>query len=116
MPSAIAAPPEVDAGALARYFRILGDPTRLRIVAALLERDRSVGEIVGLLAVPQSRVSNHLACLRWCRIAMSERRGREVIYRISDPGIAELLDLGRDLSADKREHLASCGRIGPDWI
>jgi ArsR family transcriptional regulator len=61
-------------------------------------------------------VSNHLACLRWCRFAESERRGREVRYRITDPGIGALLKLGREMSADKREHLASCGRIGPDWI
>ena len=113
---ALARRSDVDTGALARYFRILGDPTRLRLVEALLEHDRSVGELVQIAGAPQSRVSNHLACLRWCKIAESQRRGREVVYRITDPRIAELLELGLDLSADKREYLASCGRIGPDWI
>jgi len=116
MPQTSELRPEADSSGLARYFRVLGDPTRLRLVEALLERERSVGELVGLLGVPQSRVSNHLACLRWCRVAESERHGREVRYRITDPGIGALLQLARALSADKREYLASCGRIGPDWI
>src|SRR5258708_9738962 len=62
--------------ALARYFRVLGDPTRLRIAEALLEGERTVSELAALLAAPQSRVSNHLACLKWCRVAEAERRGR----------------------------------------
>jgi DNA-binding transcriptional ArsR family regulator len=107
---------EVDAGALARYFRVLGDPTRVRIVRELLEGDRSVGDLVTLLDAPQSRVSNHLACLRWCRVVTSRRRGRVVEYRIADGRIADLLELALELSSDTREYLASCSRIGPDWI
>ncbi len=57
--------------ALSRYFRVLGDPTRLRILEALLERERTVSELVHVVAAPQSRVSNHLACLKWCRVAES---------------------------------------------
>jgi DNA-binding transcriptional ArsR family regulator len=106
----------VVAGALARYFRVLGDATRLRILEALLERERSVAELVVLLDVPQSRVSNHLACLRWCRFVVSERSGRSVVYRIADPRVADLIVLARSLAEPNRDHLASCRRIGPDWI
>lgn len=102
--------------ALARYFRALGDPTRLRILEALLERERTVSELVRLVGAPQSRVSNHLACLRWCRFADAERRSREVVYRIADPGVHELLRLARSLAGEHRDHLATCRRIGPDWI
>lgn len=102
--------------ALARYFRVLGDPTRLSIVEALLERDRTVSELVALVGAPQSRVSNHLACLRWCRFVEGERRGRHVVYRISDPRVRKLLEAARTLAAENRDHLASCRRIGPDWI
>jgi DNA-binding transcriptional ArsR family regulator len=104
------------AGALARYFRVLGDPTRLRILDALLERERSVSELVVLLDVPQSRVSNHLACLRWCRFVASERSGRAVVYRIADPRVADLIGLAGSLAEPNCDHLASCRRIGPDWI
>ena len=105
-----------DPEALSRYFRVLGDPTRLRIVEMLLERERTVSELVDLLGVPQSRVSNHLACLRWCRFVDSERRGRTVVYRISDERVASVLELAGSLAEPNCDHLASCKRIGPEWI
>lgn len=106
----------LDPEALSRYFRVLGDPTRLRIVEALLERERTVSELVDLLGAPQSRVSNHLACLRWCRFVDSERRGRTVVYRISDERVASVLELASALAEPNCDHLASCERIGPEWI
>jgi DNA-binding transcriptional ArsR family regulator len=105
-----------DTEALSRYFRVLGDPTRLLIVEALLERERTVSELVDLLGAPQSRVSNHLACLRWCRFVDSERRGRTVVYRISDERVASILELAASLAEPNCDHLASCKRIGPEWI
>lgn len=102
--------------ALARYFRALGDPTRLRIIEALLERERTVSELVRIVRAPQSRVSNHLACLKWCRFADAERRGREVVYRIADSGVSDLVRVARSLAGKNCDHLASCRRIGPDWI
>jgi len=109
--SRLACPPE----ALARYFRVLGDPTRLRMVAALCERERTVSELVAITGAPQSRVSNHLACLRWCQVAEAERRGREVVYRIADPRVEQVLGLASRLASEHGEHLAACRRIGPDW-
>jgi DNA-binding transcriptional ArsR family regulator len=112
------ATPALDIGpeALARYFRVLGDPTRLRIIEALLERERTVSELVELVGAPQSRVSNHLACLRWCRLAESERRGRTVVYRVADERVSRVLALAASLAEPNCDHLASCKRIGPDWI
>lgn len=108
--------PTSDPEALSRYFRVLGDPTRLRIVEALLERERTVSELVELLGASQSRVSNHLACLRWCRFVESERRGRTVVYRIADARVVSVLQLASELAEPNCDHLASCTRIGPDWI
>lgn len=108
--------PGVGPEALSRYFRVLGDPTRLRIMEALLERERTVSELVDLLAAPQSRVSNHLACLRWCRLVEAERRGRTVVYRVADPRVSSILGLAASLAEPNCDHLASCKRIGPDWI
>jgi DNA-binding transcriptional ArsR family regulator len=108
--------PTTDAEALSRYFRVLGDPTRLRIVEALVERERTVSELVELLGAPQSRISNHLACLRWCRFVESERRGRTIVYRISDERVVSLLELAASLAEPNCDHLASCRRIGPEWI
>jgi DNA-binding transcriptional ArsR family regulator len=101
---------------LSRYFRVLGDPNRLAILEALLERERTVTELMELIGAPQSRVSNHLACLRWCRFVEADRRGRNVVYRITDERVARVLRLAASLAEPNCEHLASCKRIGPDWI
>lgn len=116
-PSALAkATDDIVPGALARYFRVLGDPTRLRLIEALLEGERTVSELVELLGVPQSRVSNHLACLRWCRLVESERRGRTVVYRVADQRVRDLVALASSLAEPNCDYLESCTRIGPDWI
>lgn len=108
--------PDIGPEALSRYFRVLGDPTRLQILEALLERERTVSELVELVGAPQSRVSNHLACLRWCRLAESERHGRTVVYRVADERVAGVLALAASLAEPNCDYLASCTRIGPDWI
>lgn len=102
--------------ASARFFRVLGDPTRLTILELLLERPHTVSELVEATGAPQSRVSNHLACLRWCRFVEADRQGRQVTYRVADPRIGRLLDHSRELTQEHCEHLATCRRIGPDWI
>lgn len=108
--------PALEPQAMARYFRALGDPTRIRILEALLQGERTVSELVALVGAPQSRVSNHLACLKWCRVAEAERRGRSVVYRVSDPRVRRLLAVARELSLEHCDYLATCKRIGPDWI
>jgi DNA-binding transcriptional ArsR family regulator len=50
-----------EAELVAKYFRALGEPTRLRILELLAEEDLSVGEIVERLGLPQPKVSNHLS-------------------------------------------------------
>ena len=60
----------------ARYFSGLADPTRLSIVELLLERPRTVGEIVATLGLRQARVSNALTCLKWCGYVDARREGR----------------------------------------
>ena len=114
--AAVVSKPGLDHEALSRFFRVLGDPTRLRISEALLEHERTVSELVDLIGAPQSRVSNHLACLRWCRFVESERRGRTVVYRIADERVAALVELAGSLAEPNCDHLASCRRIGPEWI
>ncbi|MDP2951979.1 MAG: metalloregulator ArsR/SmtB family transcription factor, partial [Chloroflexota bacterium] len=46
-----------------KFFRALGDPSRLKILDSLLDGDKNVGELVELVGSSQGRVSNHLACL-----------------------------------------------------
>jgi DNA-binding transcriptional ArsR family regulator len=97
---------------VAKYFRGLGDATRVRILGLLEERgELSVGELVAAVGQSQSKVSNHLACLRWCGFVDPQRDGRTVRYRVADERVSQLLALGRSLLADNAEHVAACGRI-----
>ena len=97
---------------VAKYFRGLGDPSRLRILELLRdEGELSVGELVERLALPQPKVSNHLACLRWCGFIEARREGRTVFNQISDPRVEAMLELAQSLLADNAEHVAACCRI-----
>lgn len=115
MPKTAVAQADLDV-ATARFFRVLGDANRLRILELLVHRPHTVSELAAELGAPPARVSNHLACLRWCRFVADERQGRTVVYRIADPSVADVVALGQRLAAAHCEHLATCGRIGPDWI
>ncbi len=95
----------------ARFFTGLADPTRLRIVEALLERPHTVGEIVARLGLRQARVSNALICLKWCGYVEARREGRYVWYRVSDPRIRDLVDLARTVMADHAAQIACCTRL-----
>jgi DNA-binding transcriptional ArsR family regulator len=97
---------------VAKYFRGFGDPLRVRILELLrAEGELSVGELVERLGQPQPKVSNHLACLRWCGFVEAERRHRSVLNRIADDRVVQMLDLAQALLADNADHVAACCRI-----
>jgi ArsR family transcriptional regulator, cadmium/lead-responsive transcriptional repressor len=97
---------------VAKYFRGLGDPTRLRILDLLAdEGELAVGELVDRLGLPQATVSTHLGCLRWCGFVATRREQRAVIYRIADERVRALIDLAHALLADNAEHVATCTTI-----
>src|SRR5713226_7675548 len=97
---------------VAKYFRGFGDVTRLRILELLRdEGELSVGELVERLGEPQPKVSNHLACLRWCGFIEARREHRVVYNRIADRRVIEMLELAHALLEDNEEHVAACCRI-----
>src|SRR5487761_300503 len=110
-------PLQAEPAAAARFFRVLGDATRLRILELLLDRgEMTVGELVTEVGQPQPRVSTHLACLRHCGFAVAERRGKEVHYRLALEGLDALLGQAAAAFEPIAARLASCTRIGPDWV
>jgi len=96
---------------IAKYFRVLGDRTRLRIVELVSDGERSVGELAQLLGVPQPKVSNHLACLRWCGFVTTRREHRTIYYRLADERVAAVVELARELLHENAEHVAACRRV-----
>jgi DNA-binding transcriptional ArsR family regulator len=105
-----------DRAAAARFFRVLGDPTRLHILELLDEQERTVSELVEAVMQPQPRVSTHLACLRHCGFVDTERRGKEIVYRLALRGMYEIVDGANMTLGPIAERLATCTRIGPDWV
>ena len=108
--------PATHRSARARFFRVLGDPTRLHILELLGDRDLTVGELVAGLKQPQPRVSTHLACLRHCGFVSTERRGKEIVYSLALGGLDRLADQTDSALAPIAERLATCTRVGPDWV
>src|SRR5215217_9645480 len=105
-----AAPASTDL--VAKYFRALGDPTRLRILGMLqAERELSAGALTRRLGQPQPKVSNHLACLRWCGFVTTRRQHRVIYYRLADQWIAAMLELADGLLDDNAHHVAACCHI-----
>jgi DNA-binding transcriptional ArsR family regulator len=98
-------------GVVAKSFRALGDPTRLRLLEFLLSQEHTVGECVDHVRLAQSRVAAHLACLADCGFVTCERRGRRTYYRVADPRLAHLVHLARSFAADNAAALADCMRI-----
>ncbi len=98
---------------VARFFRALGDPTRLRLLEFLLTGEHTVNECVTHVGLSQGRVSVHLACLADCGYVAARRQGRFAHYRVVDPRVTDLVVLARSLAADNRTALAACERIAP---
>lgn len=96
---------------LSKFFRGLGDMTRLRIVEALLEKERNVSELIKIIGAPQSNISNHLACLKWCGYITSRKEGTSVYYQITDDRVKKIVGLAREIIADHAENLYACTRI-----
>ena len=97
---------------VAKYFRALGDPTRLRILELLqAEGELSAGALTRRLGQAQPKVSNHLACLRWCGFVTTRREHRVVHYRLADQRVTAILELAQGLLDDNADHVAACCRI-----
>lgn len=78
---------------IARRFRALSDPTRLRILDHLRTHDEApVGELTETLGTSQQNVSKHLSALLAEGFVARRKRGTSSLYRIADPGVHELCD------------------------
>lgn len=81
-------------GALADTFRVLGDPTRVRLLDALSAAELCVCDLAALLGVSESAISHQLRLLRTMRLVRSRREGRMVFYALDDQHVVSLLRQG----------------------
>jgi DNA-binding transcriptional ArsR family regulator len=77
--------------AITRLGRALADPTRCRLLLALLDGPRYPAQLADELVLTRSNVSNHLACLRGCGLVVATLQGRQAQYALADPHLGHAL-------------------------
>ncbi|THF79544.1 ArsR/SmtB family transcription factor [Cohnella fermenti] len=75
---------------MAEWFKALGDPTRVRLIGALLERELCVHDLAELLEMGQSAVSHQLRYLRNVRMVKRRKVGKTVYYSLDDSHIEQI--------------------------
>lgn len=78
---------------VARRFRMLGEPQRLRIIQVLEQGEKTVGDIVDALSGNQPNISKHLHALNEAGLVSRRRDGNRILYTIADPVIFNLCEL-----------------------
>jgi ArsR family transcriptional regulator, virulence genes transcriptional regulator len=84
--------------------KTLADPSRLMMLYELKNGERSVGQLVTLLDLPQSNVSRHLAVLRERGLVVTRREGTTIYYNLADPKIAEACSMVREVLQSQLDH------------
>jgi ArsR family transcriptional regulator, lead/cadmium/zinc/bismuth-responsive transcriptional repressor len=87
-------PSESDVQTLAQLFRVLGDPTRVRILSLLAARPSCVSDIASALELQQPAVSHQLTVLRHNRLVRYHKEGKLAIYRLDDDHVETLFSVG----------------------
>lgn len=94
-----------EATELAEGFKLLGEPTRVRILYALLEHgEMNVGDLARTVDTAETTVSHAMRLLRTAAIVRNRRDGRSIYYRLDDDHVRQLLDLSREHLAHRGDH------------
>ncbi len=81
---------------LADLFKVLGDPTRIRLLSKILASEMRVGDIATALGMGQSAISHQLRVLREARLVKVRRDGKEAWYSLNDDHVVTLMRQGLD--------------------
>ncbi|MFZ4534569.1 MAG: ArsR/SmtB family transcription factor [Alsobacter sp.] len=87
--------------ALADLFRLLGDPSRLKIVVACLRTPLAVSDIAERLGLSVSLVSHHLRLLKGARLVRADRQGKQIFYGADDMHVRRMVE---DMVTHVAEH------------
>lgn len=79
---------------LAEFYKVFGDSTRIRILAALEKSEMCVCDIANLLNMTQSAISHQLRVLKKARLVKNRKDGKVVYYSLDDDHVKEILDSG----------------------
>ena len=84
-------PTDARVSAASDDFRLLSDPTRIKLLWALLQGESSVSSLAELVGASPTAVSQHLSKLRWARLVAVRREGTFAYYSAADDHVARLL-------------------------
>lgn len=76
---------------LSDFFKVMGDGTRIQLLWALEESEMCVGDLAVLLDMTKSAISHQLKVLRMSKLVRSEKRGKNVYYKLDDNHVKEIL-------------------------
>lgn len=85
---------------LAQLYKVFGDETRLKILAALLAGEQGVGALAERLDMTMSAVSHSLRVLKGARLVRCRREGKAVYYALCDEHVKQILEMGLDHVAE----------------
>jgi DNA-binding transcriptional ArsR family regulator/YHS domain-containing protein len=93
-------------------FKVIANQKRLEIIQLLHGRELNVSEMVEMLGLRQSNLSQHLTLLRQCKLVTVTKKGREAYYRLTDENIAKAVQLVYQFLQDQY-HI---GSVSPDAL
>lgn len=101
MPKRMPSPERLDA--LAAIFKSLGDPTRLKLLAAIAAKEQCVHDLTERFDIEQSAASHQLRKLRDGDLVTARKEGRHVFYALADDHVRTLIDVGLEHVAHGRK-------------
>lgn len=93
-----------------KFFKGFADYNRLCIFECLMEGEKSVTEIVEFTGFSQSKISNHLKCLRESDLVSTRQEGKCICYSIKDDKIKEIFSIANEFLKDSSQEKYNCMR------
>ncbi len=85
----------------AEMCKVFSNPTRLEILNLLRDKEMSVTELIGKTKLSQANISQHLAIMKYKGIVLSNRKGKNIYYKVAVPKIIKAFDIIREVLEEK---------------
>ena len=90
---------------LADFFKIMGDPTRCKLLFALLQNEMCVCDLANVLSMTKSSISHQLSKMKDVGLVKCRKSGKTVYYSLDDEHISEIFEVGLKHISHKGEHI-----------
>lgn len=85
----------------AEICKVFSNPTRLEILNLLRDKEMSVSELIEKTSLSQANISQHLSIMKSKEIIMSNRKGKNIYYRLTNPKIIKAFDIIKEILTEK---------------